>query len=83
MDKLRNLTADEEGQLQAFAGMEGRKWKHILAYEYWWRGLPVRAYQGGRAVEFPLLYGLRNSHGPSWLDGYRLRKAGSTEGAAS
>lgn len=60
------LTADELAQLQAFAKQEGRKWKESLMYEYWYRGLPVRS--------FPLLYGLRNSHGPTWLDGLRLAK---------
>lgn len=66
-EKLRPLDADETAQLREFAKFEGRKWKDRLLYCWWYRGLPVPG--------FPLLYGLRNSHGPSWLAGYRLPKA--------
>jgi hypothetical protein len=66
MTDYPKISAEELAQLQAFAAQEGRKWKQVLMYDYWYRGLPVRG--------FPLLYGLRNSHGPSWLDGLRLPK---------
>lgn len=62
----RPLTNEELAELTAFAKSEGRKWKHTLMYEYWMRGLPVRG--------FPLIYGLRNTHGPTWLDSFKLPK---------
>lgn len=61
------LTGDELAELQAFAKLEGRNWKAILQRESWWRGIPMRG--------FPLLYGLRNSHGPEWLERFRLPTA--------
>ena len=64
---LRPLHNDELAQLRAYAEQEGRRWKTRLELDYWWRGLPVPG--------FPLLYGLRNSHGPSWLVAFRLPKA--------
>ena len=68
----RALTVEELDQMTAFAAQEGRKWKSVMMYEYWMKGLPVRDRKG---VEYPLLYGLRNTHGPSWLDGFKLPKA--------
>lgn len=62
----RPITPDEEAQLKMFAKIEGRRWKDSLMYEWWLRGLPVPG--------FPLLYGLRNSHGPMWLSEYKLPK---------
>lgn len=60
------LTDEELIELKSFATQEGRRWKEVLNYEYWFRGLPVPG--------FPLLYGLRNSHGPVWLDDFRFSK---------
>lgn len=65
-ERLRPLDAIELAELKAFADQEGRRWKDVLNYEYWFRGLPVRG--------FPSLYGLRNSHGPTWLDRFRFPK---------
>lgn len=65
--EYRDLSPDELNQLTAFAALEGRKWKSVMMYEYWYRGLPVR--------DFPLLYGLRNTHGPTWLDRFKLPKS--------
>lgn len=67
----RPLEAAEIAELQAFAAVEGRKWKSILQAESWWRGLPARDKKGR---EYVYLYTLRNSHGPSWLADYRLPK---------
>ena len=64
MTTLRPLDPDELAQLRAYAAQEGRKWKERLTYEYWMRGEPVPG--------FPLIYGLRNSHGPTWLQNYRF-----------
>jgi hypothetical protein len=66
------LTDNETAELVAYASVEGRRWKDTLQRESWWRGIPARDKRG---AEYPALYGLRNSHGPSWLVGYRLPKA--------
>lgn len=60
------ITDEQMAELRAFAAQEGHKWKDVMAYEYWWKGLPVRG--------FPTLYGLRNTHGNSWLVGFRFPK---------
>lgn len=62
------LSAAELDELKRFAAQKGRtKWKDALELEYWMRGLPVPG--------FPLLYGLRNTHGPSWLSNLDLSPA--------
>lgn len=54
------LTDIEMDELKRFAEQEGaKKWKQVLQKESWWRGLPVHG--------FPNLYGLRDTHGPTWL----------------
>lgn len=63
------LTSDDIAELKEFAAVEGRKWKAVLQAESWWRGIPARDRKGR---EYPRLYGLRNTHGPSWLDGFKL-----------
>lgn len=62
--QLPALTVDECIELRAFAAERGRKWKAELQAESWWRGIPMRGY--------PTLYGLRNSHGPEWLEAFDL-----------
>jgi len=49
--------------LRAYARRHGRTWKAELKTEWM------------RASAEPLLHGLRNSHGPSWLKGYALAAA--------
>jgi len=49
--------------LRAYARRHGRTWKAELGAEWM------------RASAEPLLHGLRNSHGPSWLKGYALAAA--------
>jgi hypothetical protein len=71
MENLRPLTDLELIELRTFADVEGKRWKHILQMEYWWRGIPVRDKHG---CEYPTLYGLRNTHGPSWLQDFHLPK---------
>lgn len=61
----------ELSELRDFAAVEGRHWKSILESESWWRGIPCRDKHGR---EYPNLYGLRNSHGPSWLASFQLPK---------
>lgn len=54
------LTDHQAAVIRAFAEDHGRRWKATL------RDLWMRA-----AAE-PTLHNLRNTHGPSWLAGYRL-----------
>ncbi|PWJ81489.1 hypothetical protein C7441_11021 [Pseudaminobacter salicylatoxidans] len=69
MDDLRPLHPEELAELVTFASVEGRHWKDVLQRESWWRGIPARDKHG---KEYPHLYGLRNSHGPTWLSKFRL-----------
>lgn len=71
-DDLRPLTEQELSELRRFASVEGKRWKQVLMWDYWMRGIPVRDKKGD---EYPTLYGLRNTHGPSWLDSLKLPKA--------
>lgn len=65
----RDLADYELQELRDFAAVEGRKWKDVLQKESWYRGIPARDKRG---KEYPHLYGLRNSHGPSWLMNFKL-----------
>nr|WP_318031048.1 hypothetical protein [Rhizobium ruizarguesonis] len=58
---------DQEAALQAYAARHGRRWKSILS-DVWMGGGPP--YDDGG-----ILRGLRNTHGPTWLQSYRLPKA--------
>ncbi|MBB3302260.1 hypothetical protein FHT72_005909 [Rhizobium sp. BK077] len=62
---LPPLTPEQEGALQAYAARHGRRWKSILNNA--WMGGPPHDDCG-------LLRGLRNSHGPTWLQAYQLPK---------
>lgn len=72
----RELTPDELDALKAFAKEKGRRWKSELAEVYWpnarvweeWSGMQCSKDKGY------LLHGLRNSHGPSWVSGFKLPK---------
>lgn len=64
-ERLPPLTAELVAALQAYAVRHGRRWKSILN-NVWMGGWP---HDGGG-----LLRGLRNSHGPTWLQSYRLPK---------
>lgn len=64
---LPRLTSEQHDALAAYAAKHGRRWKSILN-NAWMGGPPYD--DGG------ILRGLRNSHGPSWLVSYRLRKPG-------
>lgn len=63
---FRDLTPDELDELKRYAEKNKRTWKRTLQ-DAWGRGLPVPG--------FPLLYGLRNSHGPEWLVSFSLTPA--------
>jgi len=57
--------SDEQAlELVKFAEVEGRRWKSALS------GLWMRA------AANPLLHQLRNSHGPTWLQGVRINASG-------
>lgn len=60
------LSDDQEAALRAYAATHGRRWKSILSNV--WMGGPPHD-DGG------ILRGLRNTHGPTWLQFYRLPKA--------
>lgn len=60
------LTDDQEAALREYAVRHGRRWKSILSH-VWMGGPPYD--DGG------VLRGLRNTHGPTWLQSYRLPKA--------
>ena len=60
------LTHDEQAALRAYAVKHGRRWKSILG-DVWMAGPPHD--DGG------ILRRLRNTHGPTWLQSYRLPKA--------
>ncbi|AGS24575.1 hypothetical protein [Rhizobium etli] len=62
---LPPLTDEQQAALQAYAAKHGRRWKSILSNA--WMGGPPHD-DGG------VLRGLRNSHGPTWLQSYRLPK---------
>jgi hypothetical protein len=64
-EALPPLTPEQEAALQAYAARHGRSWKSILN-NAWMGGPPFD--DGG------LLRRLRNSHGPTWLQSYRLPK---------
>lgn len=59
-EQLRELTDEETKALQVFANKTGRCWKAELS-KLWLNG----------AIGMPL-YGLRNTHGPDWLNKFEL-----------
>lgn len=63
LNSLRPLTDPQQFTISLFAQLEGHNWKSKLR-EMWETGTVDESYQ--------TLYRLRNSHGPSWLDAYRL-----------
>lgn len=60
----RDLTQDEIEAVTEYAARKGRKWKSELNLEW----------QYARSTGD--LHSLRNTHGPSWLVGYKLPKVG-------
>ncbi|MDI6834376.1 MAG: hypothetical protein QMD99_01520 [Rhizobiaceae bacterium] len=64
-EPLPPLTEEEVNALQDYAARHGRSWKRILNYV--WMG--EAPYDDGG-----ILRRLRNTHGPTWLDRYRLPK---------
>ncbi len=65
-ERLPVLSTEQEAALLAYAARHGRRWKSILNNV--WMGGPPHD-DGG------ILRGLRNTHGPTWLQSYRLPKA--------
>lgn len=65
-ERLPVLSTDQEAALLAYAARHGRRWKSILNNV--WMGGPPHD-DGG------ILRGIRNTHGPTWLQPYRLPKA--------
>lgn len=73
-ERLPPLNPEQEAALQAYAARHRRRWKSILN-DVWMGGAPHD--DGG------ILRGLRNSHGPTWLQSYRLPRARSPDGAVA
>ncbi|MCW0001809.1 hypothetical protein OE766_26700 [Pararhizobium sp. YC-54] len=71
--KLRPLDPEEQQALQAHAAKHGRRWKSILNRV--WMGEAPHDDAG-------TLRRLCNSHGPSWLQSYRLPKTRLPDGDA-
>ncbi|MER9961652.1 hypothetical protein NKJ72_11905 [Mesorhizobium sp. M0045] len=65
MEKLPPLSAVELAALQRYAAKHGRRWKSVLRGA--WMG--HAPYDDGGTLRT-----LRNTHGPSWLDGFKLPK---------
>lgn len=65
MNRLPPLTDEEVQVLQDYAAKHGRYWKTVLN-RVWMGEAP---YDDGGTLRR-----LRNSHGPTWLDRYRLPK---------
>ncbi|MER9125430.1 hypothetical protein NKH81_20445 [Mesorhizobium sp. M0959] len=63
-----HLTTEQLAAVQAYAAKHGRKWKSVLRDA--WMGRPPYDDTG-------TLRNLRNTHGSSWLEGFRLPKAES------
>ncbi|MCW8059357.1 hypothetical protein [Agrobacterium tumefaciens] len=64
-EPLPSLTDQEVKALQHYAARHDRSWKRILNTV--WMG-------EGRCDDDQILRKLRNTHGPTWLDRYRLPK---------
>jgi hypothetical protein len=79
MRTYRTLDADEIAALQAFAKEKGRRWKSVLNEVYWYNARIWEEWTGMKCSKDKgyLLHGLRNSHGPTWLDGFKLPKDGA------
>ncbi|WP_159953194.1 hypothetical protein [Rhizobium sp. 18065] len=67
------LNAAQIDALQAFAADYGRGWKAKLSDVYWYNARIWRDPRGDPESQAGyVLHGLRNSHGPSWLMGFKL-----------
>ncbi len=62
------LTAAQLKALDTYAFLYGRTWKSKL--RTWWQGGFAR--DGALDEDMRLLYCLRNTHGPTWLAGFRF-----------
>lgn len=64
------LTDAQIAALRAFAKHEGRKWKDTLNMTYWYNARLWRDPFNYNSDVGSILHGLRNTHGPSWLDSF-------------
>jgi hypothetical protein len=71
VDKLRALTADELDALRSWAKQHGRCWKVPL--RALWSFAVVTENTSTDVDRDTTVYCLRNSHGPSWLNGFRFK----------
>lgn len=68
------LQAEELAALRSFAQDYGRRWKSILRDVYWYNARIWRNPDDEWSQDGYRLHSLRNSHGPSWLDGFQFPK---------
>ncbi len=61
-DPLRPLTDEETSAVCDYASKHGRDWKSKLRIDWY------------RARLRGTMHRLRNTHGPEWLDNYKLEK---------
>lgn len=66
------LTLEDINAIKAFAADYGRTWKSELSNKYWYNARLWRD-STGSTVQGSILHGLRNSHGPEWLDTFSLK----------
>lgn len=65
------LTADQIASVREFARMKGRRWKEEA--RLLWQSADISAaYSADWRAVLTDVYALRNSHGPSWLNSFRL-----------
>ena len=66
--RMRELTNGQREAVRAYSEHFGPGWKARLAGD-WMHGRQRE--HVGKDGDGHLLYSLRNSHGPKWLDGYK------------
>lgn len=71
-EHYHDLTADQIKALSDFACAHGMGWKLELSMTYWYNARLWRGRHGTDNMVGSILHGLRNSHGPDWLDTYPL-----------
>lgn len=69
------ITSVDLAALLRFAKDNGRRWKSQLSDIYWYNARIWRGEDGRDDSVGYVLHGLRNSHGPAWLDTFKLPSA--------
>jgi hypothetical protein len=75
MQTFPAISSEELAALLRFANDNGRRWKSQLSDIYWYNARIWRGEDGRDDSVGYVLHGLRNSHGPAWLDTFKLPSA--------